>query len=236
MLHYQPKKAAEEAAVVAQMQALSRHHPRFGYRRVGVLAGLKPTRAWRLWKKHGFQLEKPRRRRKRHGSDQRPHKAERPNQVWTYDFIHDRLANGQGFKTLNVVDEYTRECLAIHVAQSIRGADVVKVLAGLIHQRGAPTFIRSDNGSEFTARVVERWLTDSHIGPSYIEPGHPWQNGFIESFHSRFRDECLSREWFRTMTEARCLIEEWRRQYNTERPHSSLGYQTPAQYAAAFKA
>lgn len=233
VLHYQPKKAAQDAALVEQMRTVSRHHPRFGYRRVGVLVGAHPSRSWRLWKRHGFRLEKPRAHSKRRGSDPRPNAAERPNHVWTYDLLHDHLANGERFKTLSVLDEYTRECLAIRVDVSIRSADVIILLAELIAYRGAPTHIRSDNGSEFTAVAVQSWLKEAQVGPSFIEPGHPWQNGYIESFHARFRDECLNREWFQTGAEAALVIEQWRQHYNTERPHSSLGYRTPAQFAAA---
>src|SRR5690606_17305406 len=155
-----------------------------------------------------------------------------PNHVWTYDILHDQLANGQRFKTLSVLDEFTRECLAIHIGQSIRAREVTQVLSQVMTRRGAPAYLRSDNGSEFTATAVMVWLRDQRVGPAFIAPGRPWQNGYIESFHSRFRDECLNREWFRSGAEAAQVIEAWRQQYNTKRPHSSLGYRTPAQAAA----
>jgi putative transposase len=234
VLRYPARQAALDQARLAQLRQASQQQPRFGYRRAGVLAGLSFKIAWRLWRMGHFQLEKPRPHRRRgSGTDVRPGRAERPNHVWTYDLLHDQLADGKRFKTLSVLDEFTRECLAIHVGQSIRATDVVRVLAELMTRRGAPTFLRSDNGSEFTATRVMRWLRDQQVGPAFIAPGRPWQNGFIESFHSRLRDECLNREWFHSGVEARCVIERWRQQYNTARPHSSLGYRTPAQAAAA---
>lgn len=233
---YAAKQSKTDQARLEQMRAASQRQPRFGYRRVAILAGLSFKIAWRLWHLGHFRLEKPRlRRRTRSGTDLRPERAERPNHVWTYDFLHDQLADGKRFKTLSVLDEFTRECLAIHVGQSIRAPEVTRVLADVMATRGAPAFVRSDNGSEFTATAVMAWLRDQHVGPAFILPGRPWQNGFIESFHSRFRDECLNREWFQSGTEAAQVIEAWRQQYNTQRPHSSLGYRTPAQVAAEAK-
>lgn len=233
VLRYAPRQSVLDQQRLDQMRTASGHQPRFGYRRVGVLVGLSFKCAWRLWKIGHFRLEKPRsRRRPRTGTDERPQQAERPNHVWTYDILHDQLANGKRFKTLSVLDEFTRECLAIHVGQSIRAREVTQVLSHVMVLRGAPAYLRSDNGSEFTATAVMAWLRDQHIGPAFIAPGRPWQNGYIESFHSRFRDECLNREWFHSGTEAAHVIECWRQQYNTERPHSSLGYRTPAQVAA----
>jgi transposase InsO family protein len=233
MLRYTAKQSELDQRRLAQMRQASHRQPRFGYRRVGVLVGLSFKIAWRLWKIGHFRLEKPRpRRRQRAASDIRPQQAERPNHVWTYDILYDQLADGKRFKTLSVLDEFTRECLAIHVGQSIRSAEVVTVLSAVIARRSPPAYLRSDNGSEFTATAVMRWLRDQQVGPTFIAPGQPWQNGYIESFHSRFRDECLNREWFCSGAEAAQVIETWRRQYNTERPHSSLGYRTPAQVAA----
>jgi transposase InsO family protein len=233
VLRYAAKQAQVDQARLKPMREASQRQPRFGYRRVAVLAGVSFKIAWRLWKIGHFRLEKPRLRRRRGvGSDPRPERAERPNHVWTYDFLHDQLADGKRFKTLSVLDEFTRECLAIHVGQSIRAQHVTRVLADVIATRGAPAFVRSDNGSEFTATAVMAWLRDQQVGPTFIAPGRPWQNGYIESFHSRFRDECLNREWFQSGAEAAQVIEAWRQQYNTQRPHSSLGYRTPAQVAA----
>jgi putative transposase len=133
---------------------------------------------------------------------------------------------------LSILDEFTRECLAILVATSILAEDVMAVLSNVITARGAPAFLRSDNGSEFTAEAVQAWLEHNHIGPTFIPPGQPWKNGFIKSFHDKFQDECLQREWFHSLLEAKVVIEHWRLHYNSERPHSSLGYLTPAAFAA----
>ena len=230
---YPLRQVPRDAQRVAVMRQVTAHHPRFGYRRVAVLAQVSFKRAWRLWKQQGFALQPLRVRRRRPARpDERPHRATGRNQVWTYDILSDRLANGRQFKTLSILDEFTRECLAIHVAPSIRATDVLTVLQRTMQQQGHPQFIRSDNGSEFTATPVKQWLQDQHVGPSFIEPGHPWQNGFVESFHGKFRDECLKREWFTTSQEAIIVIERWRQDYNTQRPHSALGYRTPAQVAA----
>jgi putative transposase len=231
---YPLRQTLRDVHVLNQMQQLTAQHPRFGYRRVAVLAQVTFKRAWRVWKQHQFALRPPRARRPRKaGHDDRPQHAERRNQVWTYDILYDRLANGRLFKTLSILDEFTRECLAIQVAPSVRATDVIDVLTRTMQQHGRPQFIRSDNGSEFTATPVMQWLRDQHVGPRLIEPGHPWQNGFIESFHGKFRDECLNREWFTTSQEATIVIERWRQYYNTQRPHSALGYKTPAQVAAS---
>ena len=155
--------------------------------------------------------------------------AARPNAVWTYDFVHDWAARGGQFKCLSVVDEFTKECLALVAARSLPGAEVLRVLSHLVARYGAPRYLRSDNGPEFIARRVRRWLAQSGIVTAYIDPGKPWQNGVGESFHSRLRDECLDREWFHSLAEARVLLEQYRRTYNERRPHSSLGYRTPAE-------
>jgi putative transposase len=151
-----------------------------------------------------------------------------PNTVWSYDFVHDRTANNRTLKLLCVVDEYTRECLAIEVARSIRSQDVILTLSRLMRLYGKPSYIRSDNGAEFTAAAVMCWLRDQHVGSAFIQPGSPWQNGTVESFNGKLRDECLNREWFTSAQEARVVIEQWRTFYNHRRPHSSLGYRPPA--------
>jgi putative transposase len=135
---------------------------------------------------------------------------------------------------LSILDEFTRECLGILVATSIRAEDVIALLQTVLKKRPAPTFLRSDNGSEFTAQAVQDWLSQNNVGPAFIPPGKPWKNGFVESFHDKFRDECLQREWFQSLLEAKVVIEKWRLHYNTQRPHSSLAYQTPANFAAQF--
>jgi len=230
---YRLRQPVRDVQAIARMQSVMAQQPRFGYRRVAVLVPLSFKRAWRLWKQQAFAVQPARVRRPRPVCrDERPHQATHRNHVWTYDILFDRLADGCLFKTLSILDEFTRECLAIHVAPSIRATDVLAVLQRTMHQHGQPQFLRSDNGSEFTATAVRQWLHDQHVGPSFIQPGHPWQNGFIESFHGRFRDECLNREWFTTGHEATIVIEQWRKDYNTQRPHSALGYRTPAQMAA----
>lgn len=234
---YEPTKALSDAQLVEQMKHMALLHPCFGYRRIAVMLGESPHRVWRLWSRHGFKLGKQRtkRRAKKDRLSERPHRAEHPNHVWTYDIIHDRLADGTSFKMLCLLDEFTRECLAIYVARSIRATEVQRVLMEVMAERGMPEFIRSDNGGEFAATAIMAWLTDNHVGPAFIDPGCPWQNGFVESFHGKLRDECLNREWFSSLAEARIVIEQWRRFYNTRRPHSSLDYKTPVATAMAFK-
>jgi putative transposase len=236
-LDYRPRRASREVSLLAKLRRLARRHPRYGYRRIWALlrrAGrrINAKRVYRLWRLAGLTLPRRRPRRKvRTGARLMP-LADRPNAVWTYDFIHDAAANGRRFKCLTVVDEYTRECLAITVERSLPGRRVLEVLGQLVARYGPPGHLRSDNGPEFIARRVRQWLRQTGITTAYIDPGKPWQNGLGESFHSRFRDECLDREWFHTPQEARVLIEQYRRQYNEARPHSSLGYRTPAEIGA----
>lgn len=189
-------------------------------------------RVYRLWRVAGLVL--PRRRpskRIRTGRHRSP-VATSPNVTWAYDFVHDVCANGDKLKCLVVVDECTRKCLAILVARRIHAGDVVRLLARLVRVHGAPQFLRSDNGPEFIAEVVQEWLRGTGIETAYIEPGKPWQNGVAESFIGRLRDECLNAEWFANRREAAVVIERWRRHYNESRPHSSLGYRTPAEAGA----
>jgi putative transposase len=236
-LGYPARRAERDAPLLAELRRLARRHPRYGYRRIWALlrrAGgvVNAKRVYRLWRLAGLVLPRRRPRRKvRTGARLTP-LADRPNAVWTYDFIHDAAANGLRFKCLTIVDEYTRECLAITVERSLPARRVLEVLAQLVARYGPPGYLRSDNGPEFIARRVRQWLGQTGITTAYIDPGKPWQNGLGESFHSRFRDECLDREWFHTPQEARVLIEQYRRQYNEARPHSSLGYRTPAEIGA----
>jgi transposase InsO family protein len=234
---YALKRPAQDQVRLTTMRRVARRNPRYGYRRVAVVSQLGFGQTWRLWKQHDFKLAPQRRRPKRQPTTgpNRPCQADHPQHVWTYDILHDRLADGQPFKVLSVLDEFTRECVAILVAFSIRAEDVIALLRKVFRHRGAPEFLRSDNGSEFTAEAVQAWLEAHHAGPAFIAPGHPWENGFIESYHDKLRDECLDREWFESLAEARVVIEKWRRHYNTRRPHSALRYQTPAQFAAAYK-
>jgi putative transposase len=234
---YALKLPAQDAARLKTLRRVARANPRYGYRRVAVKSALGFGQTWRLWKQHDFKLGPQRRRPKRQPTTgpNRPCQAEHPKHVWTYDILYDRLADGRPFKVLSVLDEFTRECVAILVAFSIRAEDVIALLSKIFRHRGAPEFLRSDNGSEFTAEAVQAWLEAHHAGPAFIAPGHPWENGFIEAYHDKFRDECLQREWFQSLEEAQVVIEKWRKHYNTQRPHSALGYQTPAQFAAAHK-
>ena len=162
----------------------------------------------------------------------RPQAPSGPNQVWSYDFVFDHCANGQQLKCLTVTDEFTKEGLAIDVNARIRSPRVIDVLSRLVSARGAPSFLRSDNGPEFVSKALLSWIVAQGIGTALIEPGKPWQNGVAESFNGKFRDECLNLEWFRSRAEAKVIIETWRRHYNEVRPHSSLGYLTPNEFAA----
>lgn len=165
----------------------------------------------------------------------RPKMPDQRNTVWSYDFVYDACANGQTIKCLTVVDEYTRECLAIDVAGSIRSKRVIDVLSKLISVRGAPRYLRSDNGPEFVATKLLEWAVQEKLESVLIDPGKPWQNGTNESFNGKFRDECLSMEWFRNRLEARVIIEDWRQHYNAVRPHSSLNYLTPNEFVAGLQ-
>ena len=164
-----------------------------------------------------------------------PTQAMYPNHVWTWDFIFDRTDKGSTLKMLTMVDEYSRRCLAIQVERQLDSDQVLATLWQAMATYGIPAYIRSDNGSEFIAQKIQTGLKDNHIKTLYIDPGSPWQNGFIESFHSRFRDECLNREWLLNLREARVVIEDWRQQYNQERPHSTLGYLSPEQFLQTKK-
>ena len=155
-------------------------------------------------------------------------RAERPNHVWSYDFVHDRTHDGRAYRTLNIIDEYTREALMIRVDRKLNSTDVVDALTGLFILRGAPEYIRSDNGPEFIAKKVRDWITTVGSKTAYIELGSPWENGYCESFNARFRDELLNGEIFCSLREAQILIESWRHHYNTVRPHNALGYRPPA--------
>lgn len=225
---YTPTQAAKDKAVADQLLAASPQVPRFGYRRMAAWLDLGEARVRRLWRELGLNIPRRRPRRRRSGSDIRLPGAVRPNAVWSYDFVHDQMVDGRSLKLLCVIDEYTRECLAIEVGASLRSQDVILTLSRLMRLYGKPSFVRSDNGAEFTAAKVMRWLRDAAVGPAFIAPGSPWQNGFVESFNGKLRDELLNREWFRSRAEAKVLIERWRQFYNERRPHSAHGYKPPA--------
>ena len=231
--------AKKDAPVLVAMRRLARLYPRFGYRRIAILLrreghSMSFDRAWRLWRKDDLQVPKKRRRRRVALSRPRPTPPQQRNHVWAYDFVFDRCANGQVLKCLTVVDEFTRQCLAIGVASRLRSAHVIDHLAKLVSTHGAPRYLRSDNGSEFISRAVLEWLTEQRINTAFIDPGKPWQNGLDESFNGKFRDECLNMEWFRSRAEAKVIIETWRKEYNQIRPHSSLNYLTPNEYISTL--
>ena len=239
-IRYVATAATEEQRLVQQLMKLSRRHPRYGYRRMTALLRrdgwrVNQKRVQRLWREHGLKVPPKQRKRRRlgtsaHGATRR--RAEHRNHVWSYDFVEDRTADGRKLKLLPIVDEFTRECLTIEVERSMTAREVVATLEYLFELRGAPQFLRSDNGPEFIAQAVRQWLQESMVGTLYIAPGSPWENPYSESFHSRLRDELLNREVFDTLKEAKVLIEDYRLEYNHRRPHSSLAYSTPAAYAA----
>jgi putative transposase len=226
--------------VVEQLQKLAGQYPRYGYRRILIFmerAGYRMSvdRLYRLWRQARLQVPRKRPRRRVATTRPRPTPPTGPNHVWAYDFLFDACANGQALKCLTIVDEWTRECLAIDVAGSIRSGRVIEVVAQLVSVHGAPRYLRSDNGPEFISRAILRWITTAGIDTAFIDPGKPWQNGTDESFNGKFRDECLNMEWFRNRAEAAVLIERWRRHYNEVRPHSSLGYRTPREFKSQIK-
>lgn len=235
-LNYVSRLDARDAEVIAAMKRLSARYPRYGYRRIQVFLEregyvMSSDRAYRLWKQAGLQVPRKRPRRRVASGRPRPLAPMGPNQVWAYDFVFDACANGQQLKCLTVIDEYTRECLAIDVAGSIRSGRVIDVLSRLMSERGVPRVLRSDNGPEFVSRAILAWALRHGLSSALIDPGKPWQNGTNESFNGKFRDECLAMEWFRSRAEAKVMIEIWRRHYNDVRPHSSLGKQTPAAFS-----
>jgi putative transposase len=233
---YESAIAKRDAPVIDAMRELSAQYPRFGYRRIQVFLArrglvMSADRTYRIWKKARLQVPRRRPRRRVATGRPRPLPAAGPNQVWAYDFVFDGCANGQQLKCLTVIDEFTRECLAIDVAGSIRSPRVIEVLSKLVSVRGAPAYLRSDNGPEFVSRAVLQWLSDADIVTAPIDPGKPWQNRANESFNGKFRDECLGMQWFKNRIDVKVAIEDWRRSYNLVRPHSSLNNLTPAQYA-----
>jgi putative transposase len=234
-LNYQSLLERKDAPVLKAMRELAAQYPRFGYRRIHVFLdrvgfAMGIDRMHRLWRQAQLQVPRRRPRRRVAAGRPRPLPASGANQVWAYDFIFDACANGQQLKCLTIVDEWTRECLAIDVAGSIRSRRVIEVLSKLISCQGAPRCLRSDNGPEFVSKAILKWLSAANIETAAIDPGKPWQNGLDESFNGKFRDECLSLEWFRSRAEAKVIIETWRRHYNEVRPHSSLAYRTPKEF------
>jgi len=238
---YEQVVSDKEHRLIADMHRLAVRWPRFGYRRITALLRregwrVNVKRVHRLWKAEGLQIRRKSRKSRRLGNSANAchrHKPLWKDQVWSYDFVSDRTENGARLRMLTVVDEYTRECLTIEVALRFTGKDVVEVLRLLFLIRGWPMYIRSDNGPEFASRAVKKWLKTSGVGALFIEPGSPWENGYVESFNGKLRDECLNGELFLSLTEARYVVDRWRMDYNHYRPHSRLGWTTPAVFAAS---
>jgi transposase InsO family protein len=233
---YTPRVADDEPALRERIVELAKEYGRYGYRRITALLRrdgwrVNRKRVSRIWRQEGLKV--PQRQPKRgrlwlnDGSCIRL-RPEHRNHVWTYDFVHERTHDGRALRLLTVLDEYTRESLAIVVKRNLTSHDVLSTLGRLFVRHGTPMYIRSDNGSEFTAKAVRGWLERLEVRTLFIEPGSPWENGYIESFNGKLRDELLNRELFMTLREAQVLVERWRQEYNQVRPHSSLGYRPPA--------
>jgi putative transposase len=232
-----PRGPDDEERLTADIVELARRHGRLGYRKIAAM--LRSTAGWivndkrveRIWRREGLKVPAKQCKQGRiwfaDGSCIRL-RAERPNHVWSYDFVEDRTHDGRKYRMLNLIDEFTHECLATRVDRKLKSADVIDVLSDQFVLRGVPEHIRSDNGPEFVAKAVRDWIGAVGAKTAYIERGSPWENGFIESFNARLRDELLDGEIFYSLAEARIVIESWRRHYNTERPHGSLGYKPPA--------
>jgi len=234
---YKPFPVSYERRLTEDIVTLATKYGRYGYRRITALLNnemgwrINHKRVERIWRREGLKVPKKQPKRGRlwlnDGSCIRL-RPEHKDHVWSYDFMVARTGNGRAFRILNIIDEFTRECLSIKVNRKISSQDVIDELFNLFILRGIPEHIRSDNGPEFTARIVRRWLNRLGVKTLFIEPASPWENGYIESFNGKLRDELLNREIFTTLEEARVLIEQWRREYNQVRPHSALGYRPPA--------
>ena len=236
---YEKRKADDEAQLRADIIRLAHCYGRYGYRRITALLRVEGwhvnhKRVERLWREEGLKVPKKQKKRKRLYLNDGSCIRLRPcwqNHVWSYDFVADRLSNGKKIRMLTVIDEFTRKCLAIRVGYKLNSDDVLDTLSTLFLIEGIPAYIRSDNGSEFTASILKDWLHQLKVNTAYIEPGSPWENGYNESFNGRLRDELLNGECFTTLKEAQTIIEDWRHHYNHIRPHSSLGYKPPAPMA-----
>ena len=237
---YEKKVNPEEPRLIKAMHRLAVQWPRFGYRRIAALLRkegwrVNDKRVHRLWKAEGLQIRRKARKRRRMGTSGNACHRRRPlgrDHVWSYDFVSERTESGGRLRLLNVVDEFTRECLTIEVRRHFTGRDVVAVLGELFAIRGRPRYIRSDNGPEFVCKAVKNWLASEKVGTLFIEPGSPWENGYVESFNGKLRDECLNGELFLNLAEARYVVDRWRLDYNHHRPHSRLNWMTPAAFSA----
>lgn len=239
-----PSRPDDEAALTADITALALQYGRYGYRRITAMLRnrgwrVNAKRVARIWRREGLKVPSKQPKRGRlwlnDGSCVRL-RPEHPNHVWSYDFVEDRTHDGRKYRMLNIIDEFTRECIAIRVNRRQKATDVIDVLSDLFILRGVPGHIRSDNGPEFIAKALRDWIVALGAKTAYIMPGSPWENGYCESFNSKLRDELLNGEIFYTLQEARIVIESWRRHYNTVRPHSSLHYKPPAPEALQWPA
>ena len=237
-----PKGRADEEALVADIIRLASRHGRYGYRRITAMLRsegwtVNAKRVERIWRREGLKVPQKHLKRGRlwlnDGSCVRL-RPEHPNHVWSYAFVEGRTHDGRKFRMLNIIDEFTRECLAIRIGRKLNSTDVIDALSDLFILRGVPGHVRSDNGPEFIAKAVREWIAAVGAKTAFIEPGSPWENGYCESFNSKLRDELLNGEIFYSLAEAKVIIEAWRRYYNTERPHSSLGYRPPAPEAVVW--
>ena len=233
---YERMQRADEDELTAAVIALASQFGRYGYQKIAALLQMAGWQVGRdrveqIWRREGLKVPKKQRPRRRlwlnDGSCIRL-RPERANHVWSYDFVSARTQEGRRLRILSLIDEYTRECLALRVARRLNSRDVMETLSDVMLWKGIPEHIRSDNGPEFVAKPLRSWLASLGTGPLYIEPGSPWENGYCESFNGKLRDECLNGEIFYSLKEAQIVIEQWRQQYNTVRPHTSLGYRPPA--------
>jgi putative transposase len=238
-IRYQRRRADDELRVRERLRMLATERPRWGYRRLHILLKrelgvINHKRVQRLYRLEGLAIR--RRARKRVAREKRGMRTPtwRPGETWAMDFVQDMLSDGRRFRTLNVLDTVTRECLAIEIDTSLPGRRVAQVLDYLVGWHGAPKRITLDNGPEFTGQHLDAWAHQQGVTLDFIDPGKPMQNGYLESFNGKFRDECLNLHWFRTLADARQIIEKWRESYNTERPHSGLDGKTPAQCVADY--
>jgi len=238
--HYRSTVAASDSALCERITELAHERRRFGYRRVHQLlrregVDVNHKKVYRLYREAGLAVPK-RKRRKGIAMERQPLVLpEAPNQTWSMDFVMDSLACGRRIKCLTIVDDFTKECLDIPVANGISGDQVARTLNAIAAFRGYPQAVRTDQGPEFTSKALDQWAYDNRVELKLIQPGKPTQNGFIESFNGRFRDECLNEHWFRDLAHAREIIGSWRRDYNENRPHSALSYQTPLEFAVGYR-
>lgn len=240
-IRHQPRIRNDEPQLRERLRVLAAERPRWGYRRLHVLlrrelGSINHKRVQRLYRLEGLAIRRRKRKRVARVPRGLPTTVWQPGEAWAMDFVQDVLTNGRRFRTLNVLDTVTRECLAIEVDTSLPGQRVVRLLDQLISWHGTPKRITLDNGPEFTGQALDAWAYQHHVTLDFIDPGKPMQNGYLESFKGKFRDECLNIHWFRSLADARRIIEDWRQSYNTERPHSALCGHTPAAFAVHYQA